>query len=52
VKWASIGVAPDFGYDQTEGKPLPPADPEGASWVEALPLIEVAREWGLSVKRR
>jgi antirestriction protein ArdC len=41
---------PVFGYEQTDGKPLPPADPEAARWVETLPLIEVARAWGLSVE--
>jgi hypothetical protein len=39
-----------FGYEQTEGRPLPPADPEAVRWVETLPLIEVAREWGLAVQ--
>jgi antirestriction protein ArdC len=39
-----------FGYEQTDGKPLTPADPEAVRWVEALPLIGVAREWGLSVE--
>jgi hypothetical protein len=39
-----------FGYEQTDGMPLPPADPEAARWVETLPLFEVAREWGLSVE--
>lgn len=39
---------PVFGYLQTEGKSLPGAEDEPA-FVEALPLIEVARAWGLSV---
>lgn len=39
-----------FGHEQTDGKPLPPADPEALRWVEGLPLVEVAREWGLSVE--
>jgi hypothetical protein len=37
-----------FGYEQTEGEPL-----AGAEWerefLDALPLIEVARDWGLTV---
>jgi hypothetical protein len=39
-----------FGYEQTEGKPLPPNDPEAQRWIEKLPLLEVARAWGLSVE--
>lgn len=38
-----------FGYLQTEGKPLPGAEGE-TSFIEALPLLEVARAWGLSVE--
>ena len=41
--------APVFGMDQTEGDPLPPPDPEVMAWLESLPLIDVARAWGLSV---
>src|SRR5262249_4130478 len=41
---------PVFGFEQTDGKPLPPADPEAVRWVEGLPLFEVAREWGLAVE--
>ncbi len=37
-----------FGYLQTEGKPLLGAEDEPA-FLEALPLITVARAWGLSV---
>jgi len=39
---------PVFGYEQTEGRPLPAASAE-QKWIDALPLREVAREWGLSV---
>ena len=39
---------PVFGYDQTEGEPLP-ATVDEASFLEALPLVEVARSWGLEV---
>ena len=38
-----------FGIGQTDGPPLPPADPGAERWVEALPLVGVARAWGLSV---
>lgn len=39
-----------FGYGQTDGQPLPPADPEVSRWIESLPLLDVARHWGLSVE--
>ena len=39
-----------FGYEQTNGGPLPPGDPEAVRWVEALPLVGVAKEWGLLVE--
>jgi hypothetical protein len=41
---------PVFGIGQTDGQPIPPADPETERWVESLPLVEVARKWGLSVE--
>ncbi|AWM39821.1 hypothetical protein GobsT_18110 [Gemmata obscuriglobus] len=41
---------PVFGIGQTDGAPLPPADPEAERWVESLPLVEVARKWGLRVE--
>jgi hypothetical protein len=41
---------PVFGIGQTDGQPLPPADPDAGCWVESLPLVEVARRWGLSVE--
>jgi len=37
-----------FGYLQTYGEPLPGAEDEPA-FIDALPLIEVARAWDLSV---
>jgi hypothetical protein len=40
---------PVFGHGQTDGEPLPAADPEAERWVQDLPLVEVARDWGLSV---
>lgn len=39
---------PVFGYLQTEGDPLPGAEDE-PKFVNALPLVEVARSWGLAV---
>lgn len=39
---------PVFGYSQTEGEPLPGAEEE-AAFIDALPLVEVAREWDLTV---
>ena len=46
---AGFSSAPVFGIDQTEGDPLPPPDPEVTAWLDSLPLLEVTREWGLSV---
>jgi len=39
-----------FGLAQTEGAELPPADPAAESWIDSLPLVDVARSWGLSVE--
>ena len=39
-----------FGLSQTEGEPIPNGDPEIDNWIESLPLVEVARSWGLSVE--
>jgi hypothetical protein len=36
-----------FGLEQTEGEPLPA--PATDDWIESLPLIEVARSWGIRV---
>lgn len=41
--------APVFGIHQTEGEPLKDSDPQWSQWVDALPVVEVARHWGLSV---
>ena len=38
-----------FGYSQTDGAPLPDADPEVTNWLDNLPLVEVAKSWGLTV---
>jgi len=46
---AGFTSAAVFGLSQTDGEPLPPADPEVTGWLENLPLLDVAREWGLSV---
>ncbi len=40
---------PVFGYEQTEGQPLRASDPGLDRWVNSLPLLDVARGWGLSV---
>lgn len=40
---------PVFGLAQTDGPPLPALDGEAERWVGSLPLVEVARRWGLSV---
>jgi hypothetical protein len=44
-----FGSAPVFGAEQTEGEPLPAADPQIDAWIDSLPLIDVARSWGLRV---
>jgi antirestriction protein ArdC len=46
---AGFTSAPVFGIELTEGDPLPDPDPEVTTWLDSLPLLEVAREWGLSV---
>jgi len=46
---AGFSSAPVFGLSQTEGDPLPDTNPEIAAWLENLPLLDVAREWDLSV---
>jgi len=41
---------PVFGFEQTEGEPLP--DHDGLArdaWLDSLPFIDVARHWGISV---
>jgi hypothetical protein len=37
-----------FGYSQTDGEPLP-GEEEEAAFIESLPLVEVARSWGIEV---
>jgi hypothetical protein len=37
-----------FGLDQTEGEPLPHLESE-APFLDSLPMVEVARSWGLEV---
>lgn len=38
-----------FGYEQTDGEPLPDRE-HARRFIEALPLIDVAKAWGLSVQ--
>jgi hypothetical protein len=40
---------PVFGYEQTEGEPLAAYDGDN-EWVKALPLLDVAASWGLTVR--
>lgn len=40
---------PVFGLEQTDGPPLPTGDTETDQWLASLPLLEVAKAWGLSV---
>jgi hypothetical protein len=39
-----------FDVRQTDGRPLTLPDPGLLKWVDSLPLIDVARAWGLSVE--
>ena len=43
-----FNAVPVFGYDQTEGEPLP-GELEHRAFLDSLPLVEVARAWGLHV---
>ena len=44
-----FGTAPVFAVESTEGAELPKADADVANWLDTLPLIEIARAWGLKV---
>jgi len=44
-----FGSAPVFGVECTEGAELPQVDEDVTNWMNSLPLIEVARSWGLDV---
>lgn len=44
-------AAPVFGYEQTEGEPLP-TEPADVAWLEELPLRAVADRWGIAVDLR
>ena len=37
-----------FGYEQTDGKPLPEREAE-ARFIDGLPVVSVARAWGLRI---
>jgi hypothetical protein len=37
-----------FGYEQTDGQPLP-GDEENAEWIKSLPLLDVADSWGIQI---
>jgi len=41
---------PVFGLDQTEGEPLRNRNLDTERWLDSLPLLEVAKAWGLSVE--
>jgi len=38
-----------FGLQQTEGAPLASGDPDIENWIQSLPLLDVAQQWGLTV---
>jgi hypothetical protein len=41
---------PVFGLEQTEGEPLASQPQPEDEWLDTLPLIDVARRWGISVE--
>lgn len=41
---------PVFALEQTEGEPLPEPAPGADSWIQNLPLFDVAKDWGLTVQ--
>ena len=41
--------APVFRLEDTDGDPLPDADPHVINWIQSLPLRNVAVAWGLTV---
>lgn len=45
----AFGTAPVFPVECTEGADLPKIDEDVMQWLNSLPLIEVARAWGLDV---
>jgi len=49
MKLVGFRCIPVFGYDQTEGEPLPELE-KASAFLETLPLFEVAHSWGLVVK--
>src|ERR1700677_3804839 len=38
-----------FACAQTEGEPLASGDPDIENWIQTLPLLDVAKTWGLAV---
>ena len=42
-------AVPVFGFEQTDGEPLPDRV-ESERFIDGLPLVSVARSWGLTVK--
>jgi len=49
--FAPIGfkTVPVFRVEDTEGGPLATGNPEIENWIDSLPLIDVARAWGINV---
>src|SRR5258708_573034 len=44
-----FGTASVYCFEDTDGEELPDGDPEIENWIDDLPLVEVARNWGLKV---
>ena len=48
-KLYGFGTAPVFPVNYTEGAELPQIDEDVTHWLNELPLVDVARTWGLNV---
>lgn len=50
-RFAIIGFksVPVFRAEDTQGDPIPDDSAEQRAWIDSLPLLEVAREWNISV---
>ena len=46
---AGFKTAAVFGLNQTDGEPLEDPNPELTKWIDELPLVDVARDWGIDV---
>lgn len=40
---------PVFAVEDTDGEPLPECDAQHGNWLKELPLVDVAKSWGINV---